>query len=550
MPQDVPLGAGYVGDALFTRFPGQYRDPEMDSQQQAHFDSFPGNHGPVFTDPDVGRKMVLKDVPGLGQVVVPVEHTMAAVVPVDHTIAAVYPSDHTMVGLNDDPRTDQGKLKWHHTLVLALDQSANMTNSSQQLAVAFNDVAQKVIQRALHKAQAGKFGNVAAAVAFVRDAITASAGNFKPQVQRVAVQIAASASKAAESALGKVWRAPGKGVKAPRRHKTQGAVSDWPGSMMAGVTESIINLSAGSELDQLASSISKLLDATTTAFNTLGDLKAQEAAAQAIAPEVGPPAPDDQLYVQYAQAMAAVKQGYTNLTGFDYLSTVLLRVFTPNADKLRSVYSGLDGLIQQLQNWDATWQNQIGNQNPDQVAIWDQIQNAHNQLYGATTGGKAQNIDDPAYLQTASQAVQQVTGVSQDQAGMSGMGDFGISAIIIAISICIAVVAVSIAVVKLAGQFNAVANNIAGQRKQYETTMAKRHDDYIAQRVSEGTPIQDAETEWLDIKAKSDVQQTQQEKNVSDASPKLGDITKYLGYAAAAVGAVIALPHILKLVGL
>jgi len=227
MPTDIEIGAGYCGDALFQRFPGQYRDPEMDSQAKAHFDSFPGNHGPVYTDPDVGRRMVMKEIPGVGQVVVPVDHTMAQVVNVEHTMAgmaAVYPVDHTMVGLNDDPKTDHGRLQWHHTLVLALDQSAHMTNSSQQLSVAFNDVAQKVVQRALKKAQAGKFASVTAAVQFVKDAITASAGNFTAQVQKVAVLIAASASKAAESALSKVWTAP----------KAAKGVGDWPGSMMGG----------------------------------------------------------------------------------------------------------------------------------------------------------------------------------------------------------------------------------------------------------------------------------------------------------------------------
>jgi hypothetical protein len=229
MPTDVEVGSGYCGDALFNRFPGQYRDPEMNTQEKAHFASFPGNHGPVYTDPDVGRKMILKEVPGIGQVVVPVDHTMAQVVNVEHTMAgmgAVYPSDHTMVGLGDDPKTPHGKLVWHNTLVSALDQTAHFTNSSQQLATSFNDVAQKAIQRAAQKAKAGQFGSVEAAMQYVRDAITAAAGNFKPAVQKIAIHIGATSAMAAQPILKSVWRAPKPGAK---------GVGDWPGSMMGNM---------------------------------------------------------------------------------------------------------------------------------------------------------------------------------------------------------------------------------------------------------------------------------------------------------------------------
>jgi hypothetical protein len=227
MPTDVEVGSGYCGDALFNRFPGQYRDPEMNTQEKAHFASFPGNHGPAYTDPDVGRKMVLKEIPGIGQVVVPVDHTMAQVVNVEHTMAgmgAVYPSDHTMVGLGDDPATDHGKLHWHNTLVGALNQTAHYTSAPAQLAASFNAVAQAAIQRAMVKAKAGHFRSVEAGAKFVSDAIAAAAGNFKPAVQRIALQIAASSATAALPALKSVWRAPKGG---------QG-VGDWPGSMMGG----------------------------------------------------------------------------------------------------------------------------------------------------------------------------------------------------------------------------------------------------------------------------------------------------------------------------
>ncbi|MGH8896764.1 MAG: hypothetical protein ACRDZ4_07005 [Egibacteraceae bacterium] len=97
MPRDVELGAGYVGDALLAAFPGQYRSAEHEvptTNPSNYMAVFPGNASgrPTYRDPDQGRALQLVNMPGVGQVVVPVEHTMIgggmdAVVPVDHTIA-------------------------------------------------------------------------------------------------------------------------------------------------------------------------------------------------------------------------------------------------------------------------------------------------------------------------------------------------------------------------------------------------------------------------------------------------------------------------------
>jgi hypothetical protein len=234
MPTDIEVGAGYCGDALFTRFPGQYRNPEMEGQERANFANFPGNHGPVYTDPDAPRKtMVMKEIPGIGQVVVPVEHTMAqVVVPVEHTMAgvgAVYPSDHTMVGMGDDPNTNQGQLHWHNTLVDALNKTAHITNVPQQLSIAFNAVVQKAVQTALDKAKKGQFASVAAAVKYIHDAIVAAALHFKPELRMIADRVADTASKSATAALKMLWKAPS----GPGRKRL--GMSDWPGSMMGSI---------------------------------------------------------------------------------------------------------------------------------------------------------------------------------------------------------------------------------------------------------------------------------------------------------------------------
>lgn len=560
MPEDVPLGAGYVGDALFTRFPGQYRDPEMDSQQRAHFNSFPGNHGPVYTDPDNGRKLVAKDMPGIGLVMVPAdaERNMGSVVPVEHSMAAVYPSDHTMVGVDgldgDEPGTDLGRLHWHNKLVLALDQTASIPDSSKQLMVAFNDIAQQAVKRAMEKASKCRFSSVEDAVEFVRAAIVASAKNFKGPVVKLAIQVAESASRAAAPAIKKVFcawkpgvrRAVGKFRRQSPKAQRQPALEDWPGSMMGvgGISESITNAVAGGELDQLARSISKLADALISAYDQVSSLREQESLAQ---DRIGASDGRGEMYVQALSAKKSVLEGYRSLTGFDYMTQVLANVFSPNAQRLDRVYSGVTGILGQIRNWNDTWQRQIGDTHPEMVQLWDAIQNEHNRLWAAMKKGPF-SFDDPAYLTTASQAVQNVTGVRPEAA--DGLGDFGITALIGVIVVSLAAVAVAIAVVKLAKEFNVVANNIAKQRSEYEASKEREREQYIAARTAEGATYQQATEEWLKLKADYDRQQAQKEAEYAKNAPQAGDLGKYIGYGVAAVGVAVALPHILKIFGL
>lgn len=324
---------------------------------------------------------------------------------------------------------------------------------------------------------------------------------------------------------------------------------DWYGSMMGmgGLTASIASLTSGEELDKLARAVSKLHDALTASYDQVNALKKQEALAEKNAPQYGPPAPGDDLYVNYLSAMNSITEGYKALTGFDYMTTVISNVFTPNAAKLSEVYGGLSGLLGSIRNWNDTWQRQIGASHPEMVTLWDHIQNRHMALYAAATG-KPVDYDDPKYLATAQQAVQELTGVTPEAAGSFGMGDFGISALIAVIVITVGAVAIAIALVKLAGQFNAVANNIAGLRKDYEATMAKRHDDYVKARIAAGASVQQAEQEWLAIKQQADAQQAAKEDELAKKAPGI-DLTKILTYGGIVVGGAIALPHLLKAVG-
>lgn len=96
MPQDVPLGQGYSGDALLSAFPGQYRDearPQVNPSTYLPQPPGAASGRPSYADPDNGRALRLIEMPGVGQVVVPVEHTMVGV-------GSVVPVEHTMVGVD------------------------------------------------------------------------------------------------------------------------------------------------------------------------------------------------------------------------------------------------------------------------------------------------------------------------------------------------------------------------------------------------------------------------------------------------------------------
>lgn len=81
MPKDVLLGEGYTGEALLQAFPNQYRDSSQEVTEFGGISTFqsPGVTAgrPSYADPDLPRPMETKYIPGVGQVVVPVEHHMA-----------------------------------------------------------------------------------------------------------------------------------------------------------------------------------------------------------------------------------------------------------------------------------------------------------------------------------------------------------------------------------------------------------------------------------------------------------------------------------------
>ena len=289
MPTDVPIGAGYTGDVLFGAFPGQYRDTVQGPNAMAQ----PAAQTFVVqtrTDPDQGRPMALMDMPGVGQVVVPVEHTMVGV-----GMNAVMPVEHSVAGANGAP--DLSALD-------GLGEPAKLGHCAQILS--------KVAARAAHEA-ARSSASMAQVEKHVRGQVAAAKERIEAALRRRLDKLPVIAERAVAEALRAVRGVPHRAA-APS-HGTNG---------LGGIKDSILQLLAGKEMDQLASAMGKLQSGLSDAYGRLEALRKEEAEVNArIAGKpmwiYGPfgallPTP---LAISNMRALKSVDEGYRSLTGCD-----------------------------------------------------------------------------------------------------------------------------------------------------------------------------------------------------------------------------------------
>lgn len=343
-----------------------------------------------------------------------------------------------------------------------------------------------------------------------------------------------------------------------------GRTGDWTGSMMGmgGLKEALASMFAGEELDQLRSGLSKIQDRMIDAYNALPELdKAYRENAEFLkrpgiyitVPFMGTiPTP---AAVEGLKAKKSIDDGYKSITGLDYMVNLMSTIFTANREKMKDAFPAIDSVLAVFKNFDKTWQERVGTV-PGMIGLWDSIQNKHNALYAAAGGRASANLkyDDPLYLQSARQAVEQMTGLQvPDSAGMSGLGQvettLAIIALVKVILFVVAIIAVVVALVKLAREFNVGANNAFQMRQDYEKRMDAQRTDYINKRVSEGATVAEAQKEWEAIKARQDAEQKALEEAAAARGPG-SELTKILTYGGIVVGGAVALPHILKAIGL
>mgnify|MGYP001601646500 CR=1 FL=1 len=534
MPTDVAIGAGYIGDQLFSSFPGQYRDTVQgpNSQAQPAAQTFVVQ---TRTDPDHGRPMALMDMPGVGKVMVPADQVQ----PQRTCFLLPEPS---LDGL--DRLDDLGKMK----------------HGAQALGQTAGHAAQEAV-RAL---ASGALKSWADIEAHVKRTVEAARARIEATIRSRIAKLPAIAAQAVAHALSVVrphadaiLKGRGMGC-SPRQSCGAGGMGDF------SFTEAFASLVYGKELDQLSSALGKVQNQIMGATNSLGELEQGKAQADALLAEPGmfmvlPMAGRIPLpaAIEGLKALKGVDEGYKAATGLNYMTDILVKVFGANIAKLRSVYPAIDSVMVVLQNWDRTYVERVA-RIQKYSTLWDHIQNEHNRLMGAV-GGKGGDWNDPRYVKLASLAVQNVTGVAvPEQSGVSGMGDLGaepvstaaaIIALVVLILKVVAIIAVVVGLVVVVREFNAAGRAALDMRRDYEARKEAERKTYIESRTAElaqtGDPAatRTATKEWDTKKATDDVAQKVKEQGVTEKYATT-DLGKYIPWAAGIFAAVTILPKV------
>jgi hypothetical protein len=187
MPQDVPMGQGYMGDALLAAFPGQYRASEpQPTNPVTYLPQPPGAAAgrPSYTDPDQGRTLKLVTMPGVGQVVVPVDHTMVGmngpVVPVDYSMVGIAGLAHYV------SREDLSGLGHHHACAWGVNRISKAAGTAAHEALVLT--------------RQGKLGTPAAAQAHIQAQTAKIAALVTQKLQAKLARIPAIVAEASAQA--------------------------------------------------------------------------------------------------------------------------------------------------------------------------------------------------------------------------------------------------------------------------------------------------------------------------------------------------------------
>ena len=312
---------------------------------------------------------------------------------------------------------------------------------------------------------------------------------------------------------------------------------------MGGFTESIGSLVAGSDLDALNKSMFKLQDSLVDAYDKLNSLELdrQKLAERTAKYPTFIPVPGavvaipTPMGIVNLETAGALKEGYAALTGFTYMIASFRNSFGQAAPQMRRVYNAIDSMLVTMDNWIRTWDERV-KPRKGQLALFDQIQSRHNQLYAGVTG-MAMDFNNDAYLPTAMKAVEEVTGLKSDEAGMSGLG-IGPLVLVAIIVAAVAFVAIAITVLAIVSEFNTKARILHEQRTAYEKDMVDRRKAFMEKCAAEGRNVSDCEAEWTKIKTGEDQKQDKKEDDFAKRTPGTdwGDI---LGKALLPVAAVV-----------
>lgn len=263
MPTDVKLGAGYIGSIMEERFPNQYRDSskEVQTYEQGYY-QFPGAQSghprAVITDPDQGRAMKLMNIPGIGDVAVPVDATIGQVVNVEQRMAGmgqVVNVEQRMAGMSD---VNPNLPPIEYATKRLTDVAVSAANEGLKRIVAERSGSyaswEKLVRRSVHLVARQ-----------LQNELQWTHGNrrFVGSVQSIMNAVLRNTFDAFSTRVNETL----KGI--PRRGIVPRGTADWQGTMMGmgSMTDLVANLVASKQLDKLRDALSGLMNQTNSTIN-------------------------------------------------------------------------------------------------------------------------------------------------------------------------------------------------------------------------------------------------------------------------------------------
>lgn len=558
MPKDVPIGEGYTGEAMVARFPGQYRNPETEIRSEGdrayYTPEFPGSASAptAVTDPDQGRQMVTRDIPGIGIVSVPASDALAMMPqantepqvlqgpmlpPADTGAGQLYPAEHEMAGLE----------ALGHKMMRSGEAGANL--------VAY---ASNVARCAVSQAKQGRIRSLSEVEDFIRKHVENLAQRMEKalnrrltRLQKIKDYTIEQAIRQTKPVVARILGSPAPGRATPP--KARGA-SDWTGTMFAGgmgdLKQAIANLYAGKELDKMRDAFFKLNDSIRQAFETMPALSTgyADATSRIAMQPVGAGIPVSPVTENAMKEKGAAAQGLKALTGFNYITETMRKAIEPNLAQIKDIFPAINSQLVQIGNFDRAFMTHVGKY-PEFVNLWDRIQNRHNELFriARPASGPVQDVNDEAYLATAQQAVEELTGVRVETPGQVGLGVIGTIGLIVTIVIAIASVIVAVKAVSFMKEYNFKGQALLQNQKEYEERMQARRREFMAKCGIEGKSATECEQEWNTVKASADQGQKAVQADLAAKVPAPPSIGAYLLPAAGIFGLVMVLPKIIGL---
>lgn len=287
-------------------------------------------------------------------------------------------------------------------------------------------------------------------------------------------------------------------------------------SGLGTILEAFASYTSGDELNHLNAAISKLNDGLISAYNTLDKLEKQRKEAEQSG-EAG--------------ANLAVQRGYEAIVAYHFMTRKTALVFESVKGSIGDVYIGIDNYLNSYRAWNDTMARRVWPLGYTGV-LYTRLESEHQLIAGALT------YADPnaeAFLPTAGQAVQKLTGINTDDRTGSGLGELTILAFVAILIISLAAIIVATQITAFAAERNVGVRAAAASRDKFEDRVAAEKNAFIQAEIARGTDQASAYRKWEPIEAKMRAEQANVEADLRKNPPGEG------GWILPAIGGFLLL---------